>query len=165
MMKKHPLSDLPCILLVIGLAGCGGDQAVEQQPAGDVYRRDLTPLTNTALRFDGCYHFAQGRNHYLLRFFPEGNVVLIAGTDSMPDQRNLRVYLRRDALNNTMDGLHNAPVIQQDDSLYFVTPTERGNIDYRGKILGADSVRFYKYSHITGSQLYNTYRFEPDAGS
>jgi hypothetical protein len=57
------------------------------------------------------------------------------------------------------------PVIQQGDSLYYVTPTERGNIDYRGVAYGTDSVRFYKYSHINAQQAVLTYRFQADGGS
>ena len=141
-----------------------GDQRTTAT-AQTVETPQLTPLAGTKLRFDGFYHRTVGRNQYLMRFFPEGNVVVINGTDSTPQFAFLSSFLKQDAQNNTVPGLHNVPVSQQGDSLRFVTSTRRGDIDYYGKVLAPDSVHVYKYSHINGAKDTGTLTFRPDGGS
>ncbi len=125
----------------------------------------LTPLTSTALRFDGAYRHTQGNMHNILRFFPEGNVVLITGTDTTTLQRRLRARLLQDTPTNGALGLHNVPVLQRNDSLLFVTRPMKGEIDYSGVVLGPDSIRFLKHSHINGKRAILTYLFEADPAS
>lgn len=154
-------------VLITCLAGaCTEPSTPEAPPPGtDITGTVLVPLTNTPLRYDGFYRTSIGTTHYGLRFFPEGNVVLANGNDTTPDLSQLRSFLRNDTRNGLRPGLYNVPVIQNGDSLYFVTPTDRGNIDYRGIALGPDSLRFFKYSHINGQRAIGTYTFQKDPAS
>lgn len=160
------------LMLLLSMAACtnGGDpgSAADRdpgaQPAAEI-KPALTSLANTSLRFNGVYHNAQGRHHYFLRFFPEGNVVLINGPDTSSGQSLLRGLLKADTPNDPVQGIHNVPVEQRNDSLFFVTRPMRGEIDYSGVVIQGDSVRFLRYSHINGKRFLYTYAFEADPGS
>lgn len=162
MKQRRPLLLLLPIVLATGCTSIPDEKGSE---GSGITGTPLTALTNTPLRYDGFYRSSMGSTHYALRFFPEGNVVLANGNDTTPDLSEIRAYLVNTVRNGLRPGLYNVPVIQQGDSLYFVTPTERGNIDYRGVAYGADSVRFYKYSHINAQHAVLTYRFQADSGS
>lgn len=162
MMQRHLLL---LFLSMVLATGCTPTPEKKGSEGTGITGTPLTPLTNTPLRYDGFYRSSMGNTHYALRFFPEGNVVLANGNDTTPDLSEIRAYLVNTVRNGLRPGLYNVPVIQQGDSLYFVTPTERGNIDYRGVAYGTDSVRFYKYSHINAQQAVLTYRFQADGGS
>lgn len=119
----------------------------------------LHSLENSGLRFDGVYTHISGGIYYYMRFFPRGNVVLIAGRKEDNGQLDLRSLLREDAQSG-VNNLHNVPVVQRNDSLFFTTMAPRGAITYAGVAEG-DTVRFLKHSRVTHKQAVLAYGFEP----
>lgn len=162
--------------LVVCLPGCGtaGSGTVEVRtdttaavPIGDdsIYKMlhpGMVPLDGSGLRFDGTYRSSRGNVHYLMRFYRQGFAVILNGSDSTPGQEQLRSYIDPRMASVPRSGFHNVPVITQEDSLFIVTSTERGNIDYRGAIVTPDSLSFIKYSHINGARALVGYSFEAD---
>lgn len=122
----------------------------------------LVPLVGTGLRFDGVYHWGNEGRHQLLRFYPQGFVVMANGMDTTDGFRDLRKYIDPRSGSKPNLGIHNVPVIHTGDSIFMVTPTGRGNIDYRGRVITPDSISIFKYSHIQGGKGVLGYVFDPD---
>lgn len=118
------------------------------------------PLNNTGLQFNGTYQESLGNVIYFMRFFPEGNVVMVNGPSK--DKENLRRMLVKDALTNGDIGFHNVPVRFRNDSLVFSTFPRKGEISYNGVVASPDTVRLLKYSHINGRKLLVDLVFEAD---
>lgn len=118
------------------------------------------PLKDTQVRFDGYYRNQVGNLLYLIRFFPEGRVVSVNGTTEV--EEGLEKYLVRETKGNPSLGLHNVPVQIEDDSIFYVTHPEKGEIEYRGKVESGSMVRFLRHSHITGTKQMMEYIFYPD---
>lgn len=133
---------------------------VEVAPAEDADYVVLHSLTGSGLKFDGVYHTTEGPIHYFMRFFERGNVVLVAGQQKPDDPVDLKTLLTEDAKSGR-NNVHNTPVTQRNDSLFFTTMATRGAITYAGVVEG-DSVRFHKHSKATGKQGIVSYRFLPD---
>jgi hypothetical protein len=98
----------------------------------------------------------------LLRFYPQGFVVMVNGIDSTEGCSELRKYIDPRSGSKPNLGIHNVPVIHAGDSIFMVTPTGRGNIDYRGRIVTPDSLSIFKYSHIQGGKGLLGYVFDAD---
>lgn len=118
------------------------------------------PFDGLGLRFDGYYRFDRGSLRYLMRFFPEGRVVLVTGAKDV--ESTLPGFLTRDTQGNPSIGLHNVMADVRGDSIFFVTRPVRGEISYRGKAIGDSLVLFHRHSHITGEDLDMRLRFHPD---
>jgi hypothetical protein len=120
-------------------------------------------LQGTGIRADGYYICERGNLRYLMRFFPEGNVVTINGMKDM--EAELPKFLTPSTKGNPAMGLHNSAYTVQGDSVRFVTRPERGEISYRGKAESPELLRMHRHSHITGVDYDMDYRFRPDASS
>ncbi|MFN8351922.1 MAG: hypothetical protein U0U25_10705 [Flavobacteriales bacterium] len=121
----------------------------------------LVPLTNTKLRYNGVYHYADGSLKYYMRFFERGNAVFVGGMEDKPGQ--LAALLTIDAPSG-WNQIHNCPVVQRNDSLFIRSVGIKGVINYLGEVRAdGDSVRFLKASEITGTRIIAPYRFIPDA--
>jgi hypothetical protein len=125
----------------------------DEAPAG--------PVTGLPLRFDGHYRTESGDVIRLMRYFPEGRVVVINGTREM--EADLPKFLIRETKGDPAMGLHNVPVIVKGDSLLFTVHPEKGDIDFRGKPSSGSSLRFERYSHINGHREQMEYFFQPDS--
>lgn len=121
---------------------------------------NLHTLAGTGLKFNGVYDNVRGDIHYYMRFFERGNVVLIAGWQKPGDPVDLRSFLRQDAQSGE-NNLHNTPVEQRNDSLFFTTMAPRGAITYAGVVDG-DTLRFLKHSMVTRKRSVVNYHFIPD---
>jgi len=119
-----------------------------------------SPFDGLGLRYDGHYRCERGSLRYLLRFFPEGRVVLVNGTKEV--EETLPDFLIRDTKGNPSIGLHNVMATVKGDSIFFVTKPMRGEISYRGKATGPGRVRFFRHSHITGADFDMDYIFVSD---
>jgi hypothetical protein len=134
------------------------DTAQPTAPIGSVV---LHSLAGSGLKFNGVYDsHTQGDIHYVMRFFERGNVALVAGRQRTGDKVDLRNLLTIDAKSGK-DNLHNVPVEQRGDSLFFTTMATRGEILYAGVVAG-DSLRFLKHSRVTGKKAVVSYGFVPD---
>lgn len=123
----------------------------------------LHSLAGSGLRFDGYYDDqASPSLHYLMRFFPRGNVALIAGGQKTGDPMKLSDQLTENAKSG-VNNLHNVPVTMRGDSIFFNTMASKGIISYAGTVLPGDSLRFLKVSRITGKQAIVEFAFRPDA--
>ena len=118
------------------------------------------PFTGLGLRFDGHYRYDIGDVRYLVRFFPEGRVVLINGTKEV--ENTLADFLTRETKGNPSMGLYNVMADVRGDSIFFLTRPEKGEISYRGKVQDASTVHFIRHSHITGKVFDFEYLFHPD---
>ena len=131
------------------------------QPADGALR--LQPLTGSGLRFDGVYdHQASATLHYFMRFFPRGNVALVAGGQRADDPVRLSDQLTVNAQSG-VNNIHNVPVTWRGDSILFSTMASRGAITYAGTVLPGDTLRFLKVSRINGKQAIVKYAFRPDS--
>ena len=106
------------------------------------------PFEGLPLRFNGYYRNQIGDLLYLIRFFPEGRVVLVNGNKQ--GEADLPKFLIRETQGNPSIGLYNVMPEVRGDSIYFVTRPEKGEISYRGKVMNGSLVRFHRHSHITG---------------
>lgn len=122
-----------------------------------------TELASLPLRFNGHYRTDNGEVIRLMRFFPEGNVVLINGTKDV--EKGLHQYLVKETRGNPGMGLHNVPVTVRADSLFFTVRPERGEIDFAGKVMTSTLLRFERYSHINGKRDLFEYIFYPDSAA
>ena len=90
------------------LAACGGaddtpdptgTSSPPPEPGLEDARTSMTlgdPLSDSGLRFDGVYQVVLGeRIVYLVRFFPEGHVVLVAGPQDTRDQLAAKLVANR----------------------------------------------------------------------
>lgn len=119
-------------------------------------------LTGSGLRFDGVYQVVLGeRIVYLVRFFPEGHAVLVAGPNDTRDQ--LATRLVPNALTEAEIGLYNVPVTLRNDSILFETKAVKGLIDYACVLQGSDTLRVLKHSHVNGKRALLDYLFAADA--
>lgn len=136
--------------------------AVEAPPApAPANLVELHSLVGSGLKFNGVYDsHTTGNIHYFMRFFERGNVALIAGQQQPDDRVDIRTYLTENAKSGE-NNVHNTPVIQRNDSLFFSTMATRGAITYAGVVDG-DSLRFIKHSKVTGKKALVTYGFIPD---
>lgn len=118
------------------------------------------PFDGLGIRFDGHYRCERGSLRYLIRFFPEGRVVLVNGTKDV--EATLPDFLIPETKGNPNIGLHNVMASVKGDSIFFVTTAMRGEISYRGKATASDRVRFFRHSHITGADFDMEYLFVSD---
>jgi hypothetical protein len=133
----------------------------EQGPAPTVPETPAGPFAGIPLRFDGHYRTESGDVIRLMRYFPEGRVVLINGTREM--EADLPKFLIRETKGDPAMGLHNVPVTVKGDSLLFTVHPEKGDIDFRGKPSSGSSLLFERYSHINGHREQMEYIFQPDS--
>lgn len=118
------------------------------------------PFDGLGVRYDGHYRCERGSLRYLLRFFPEGRVVLVNGTKDV--EATLPDFLIRETKGDPSIGLHNVMATVKGDSIFFVTKPLRGEISYRGKVTANDRVHFFRHSHITGADFDMEYTFVSD---
>ena len=128
-------------------------------PAADV----PGPFAGMPIRFDGHYREQRNEAIYLMRFFPEGRIVMINGTTEVDS--TLSGFLIRETKGNPAIGLYNVLPTVTGDSIHFTTYPEKGEIDYAGKAMDSGLVRFGRYSHITGARQLMEYEFRPDAST
>ncbi|MBK8500561.1 MAG: hypothetical protein IPL52_17505 [Flavobacteriales bacterium] len=119
------------------------------------------PFAGLGIRYDGYYRDSRGEVIYLIRFFPEGRAVLINGTRDI--EKDLPLFLTREIQSAPAQGLYNIKVDIRNDSLFFTTRPERGEISYRGKVMSGSTVRFHRHSHINGNDRLMEYIFYPDS--
>lgn len=120
----------------------------------------LVPLTGSGLRFDGVYHYADGKLQYYMRFFERGSAAFVGGMENKPGE--LATLLTIDVPSG-WNQVHNCPVVQRNDSLFIRSVGVRGVINYLGEVrANGDSVRFIKASEITGTRFLAAYGFIPD---
>lgn len=122
-----------------------------------------SPFQGTAIRYDGHYSEEDRGVVYLIRFFPDGRAVLING--SVDVAHELPSYLTADAKGDPVLGWYNVPVTVENDSIFFKTYPEKGEINYRGNVPSTSMVRLLRHSHINGSQAIKEYIFKPDQAS
>lgn len=134
-----------------------------QEPSGEAGFSGPSPFEGLGLRYDGHYRCDRGDLRYLMRFWPEGRVVLVNGTKQI--ESTLPAFLTRDTKGNPAMGLYNVMARVEGDSLYFVTRPEKGEISYRGRVESASRVHFHRYSHITGKHFDMDYLFVPDTAA
>ncbi len=142
--------------LLVTCAVDPAQQEVALEPINDV----TVPLPNTVVRTDGYYREDVGGLVYMIRFFREGNAVLINGSAQIAD--SLPPLLTPNAVGNTEMGWYNVPVSYEGDSIFLVTKPVRGNIDYRGNVTNDSTIRFERYSHINGDRRIKEYFFRTD---
>jgi hypothetical protein len=157
------------IIVVAALAVFVGAQVIMQRlnaPTGTVAGTagdQVTgpgPFDGLGVRYDGHYRCERGSLRYLLRFFPEGRVVLVNGTKDV--EATLPDFLIRETKGDPSIGLHNVMATVKEDSIFFVTKPMRGEISYRGKVTANDRVHFFRHSHITGADFDMEYLFISD---
>jgi hypothetical protein len=119
------------------------------------------PFKGMPIRYNGYYKNQRNEAIYLIRFFPEGRVVLINGTTEV--EKDLPAFLIRETKGNPAIGLHNVMTRVEGDSIFFTTRPEKGEIDYSGKVMDGSMVHFKRYSHITGARQLMEYIFHPDS--
>lgn len=164
---RFPLLLIPALLIACGPSTPDtGEVSVPPAPAsGAIAPIDtansvvLTPITGT-VRFNGVYVQKDKSIHYFMRFFPRGNVALIAGPEREGSNMSIRNLLTED-VQSGQNNAHNTPVEQRGDSLFFRTMTIKGAIRYAGVVHG-DTARFLKVSDINGRRAMVTYVFEQD---
>jgi hypothetical protein len=123
----------------------------------------LVPLTGSGVRFDGVYHYADGKLQYYMRFFERGSAAFVGGMENKPGE--LATLLTIDVPSG-WNQVHNCPVVQRNDSLFIRSVGIRGVINYLGEVrANGDSVRFIKASEITGTRFLAPYGFIPDPAS
>lgn len=145
----------------------GGDAAPPAVTSAPVPAVDTTkmvrlvPLTGSGLRYNGVYHYADGKLQYYMRFFERGSAVFVGGMEDRPGK--LAALLTIDAPSG-WNQVHNCPVVQRNDSLFIRSVGIKGVINYLGEVRAeGDSVRFLKASEITGTRIIAPYKFIPDA--
>ena len=155
------------LLLALGLftAGCTSPGTpVPASPGQSVDQRtEKGPFAGLGLRYDGYYRDSRGEVLYLIRFFPEGRAVLINGTRDV--ENDLPFFLTREIQSAPTQGLYNIKVDVRNDSLFFTTQPERGEISYRGKVTSGSTVRLLRHSHINGHERIMEYIFYPDSAA
>lgn len=119
------------------------------------------PFDGLGLRYDGHYRCERGSLRYLMRFFPEGRVVMVGGTKDV--EATLPDFLIRDTKGDPSIGLHNVMAEVRNDSIFMVTKPLRGEISYAGKVMNPTRVHFFRHSHITGADYDMDYDFVPDS--
>lgn len=145
------------LVLVLCACGPGPDQVSVDTPERPV---GSDAFLGTRIRYDGYYMAGNKGVFYLVRFFPQGNAVLINGMgDAVGD---LPLKLVRDAQPDPLVGHYNVPVQVVKDSLFFTTTPRRGEIDYSGRCVHPDTLRLYRHSHITGRKEILDYVFQAD---
>jgi hypothetical protein len=160
------------IVLIVALGALLGAKQLHLLPGGSVEHPaeggttpstalPTGPLAGLPIRFDGHYRTESGDVIRLMRYFPEGRVVLINGTREL--EADLHKFLIRETKGDPGIGLHNVPVEVKGDSLLFVIHPEKGDIDFRGKVSSGSSLSFERYSHINGHRERLEYIFQPDS--
>lgn len=113
-------------------------------------------------RTDGYYdQQATPGLHYLMRFFPQGQVALVAGGVGPEGVAPLAQRLRP-ALPGSTDQAHLVPYLLHGDSIFFTTSNKKGSIGYAGIVSSTDTLCFLKTSAITGKQAVVTFVFRPE---
>lgn len=156
------------LFVLILLVSCGnnGEGKIPKDGAGPATNSKevlADPLSKLGIRFDGHYKEQVQDVVYLIRFFPNGNAVLINGTQDVAHE--LPAYLRSDAMGDPVMGWYNVPVTVEGDSIFFKTKPEKGEISYRGNVPGTSMVRLLRHSHINGTRSIKEYIFQPDTVS
>ncbi len=151
-------------LLLIGiLVACNGNGTEEaiEIPANEIaIAKEIEPFQGLGIRHDGHYKNEDRGVVYLIRFFDNGNAVLINGRSDVAE--GLSQYLVKDALGDPAIGWYNVPVTVKEDSIFFKTYPTKGEIEYRGNVPSTSTVRLLRHSHITGTQEIKDYIFQPD---
>lgn len=149
--------------LIIGLIAatclaCGTGSADPQKtPSSQEQPARPGPFSGLAMRFDGYYMATNDGVMYMVRFFPEGNAVLINGMGDGPGE--LPARLVRDAVPDPLVGYYNVLVEVDGDSLFFTTTPRRGEIYYRGAFTDANTLHLHRHSEITGRKEMLEYVF------
>lgn len=155
------------LLLALGLFTVACTAPSTPAPAGSGQfvdqRTETGPFAGLGLRYDGYYRDSRGDVLYLIRFFPEGRAVLINGTKDV--EKDLPLFLTREIRSAPAQGLYNIEVDVRNDSLFFTTQPERGEISYRGKVTSGSTVRLLRHSHINGNERLMEYIFYPDSAA
>jgi hypothetical protein len=154
---------LIALCAVLFLAACGTKNGDEPQtiPADRLTQNEApNAFHGLGIRYDGYYKEEDRGVIYLIRFFPQGNAVLINGTPDMAHV--LPGQLTADALGDPVVGWYNVPVTVREDSIFFRTYPEKGEISYRGNVPSTSMVRLLRHSHINGSRTIKEYLFQPD---
>ncbi len=159
------LRHLPLLVIAALVLGCGGGN----EAGGHAQGSEPPPAAQVTPRLDGVYTAEMGGVTYMMRFFRDGQVMNTAALtrDATPDAKGkARVDLRGLLVPSTPTGgnstVMRSPVHLSCDSVLFTTRNARTEIDYRGLMLGWDSIRFHKYSHLNGNAVTLTFRFQPD---
>ena len=153
------------IFALIVLVSCGDEngRSGDQGPDNSSSEEVSDPFRSLGIRYDGHYKEQVQDVVYLIRFFPNGNVVLINGMQDVAHE--LPAYLRADALGDPVMGWYNVPVTVTGDSIFFKTHPEKGEISYRGNVPSTSIVRLLRHSHINGTRSIKEYIFQPDTTS
>jgi hypothetical protein len=122
-----------------------------------------SPFEGLPIRYDGYYREQRNEAVYLMRFFPEGRIVMINGTADVDSI--LPGFLVRGTKGDPAMGLYNVMPRVVGDSIFFTTRPEKGEIDYAGAMVNNELARFKRYSHINGDRQLKEYRFQPDVPS
>ncbi len=151
---------------ILLLAACGTNEGDQPRtiPADQLsVDAPENPFQGLGIRFNGYYREETQGVVYLIRFFPKGNAVLINGTSDVGGQ--LHTMLTPNAPGDPVRGWYNVPVTVREDSIFFRTYPEKGEISYRGNVPSTSVVRLLRHSHINGTQAIKEYLFQPDPGS
>lgn len=161
---KRPALFAVFSLAIAALTACGTNDRGTTTPATaatDTPAARLPgPFHQLPVRYDGYYMAAREGVMYLVRFFPEGNAVLINGMGTDPG--DLPAKLVRDAVPDPLIGHYNVLVDVAGDSLFFTTTPRRGEIDHRGTFADAHTLRLERHSRITGHRMQLDYQFVQD---
>ncbi|MCB0792114.1 MAG: hypothetical protein H6595_01140 [Flavobacteriales bacterium] len=165
-MKAQLVFPITALLLATSCTGPGKEEGADSGTAAEPEAKaaparkaapDLTPIVEGFLRFDGVYHAQNGQVDYFIRFFPQGNAVMLAG---FPDAKvDLRSGLKPDMPEGFSNG-HNVPVRIEGDSILFSTSNMKGDISYHGFRTDPEHINFRKHSHINGREAEMEYVFE-----
>jgi hypothetical protein len=148
------------VALLVGRISKGTAPPAPGQPvAGD----GPSPFEGLPIRYDGHYREQRNEAVYLMRFFPEGRIVMINGTADVDSI--LHKFLVRGTKGDPAMGLYNVLPRVVGDSIFFTNRPEKGEIDYAGAFDGNELVRFNRYSHITGARQLMEYEFRADGAS
>ncbi len=161
-LKIALLTFIALALVALLVARMRGDRPV---PPGTtpVVEAAPSPFEGLPIRYDGHYREQRNEAVYLMRFFPEGRIVLVNGTADVDS--TLPGFLVRETKGNPAIGLYNVMPRVVGDSIFFTTRPEKGEIDYAGALVNSELVRFKRYSHITGARQLMEYEFRPDTPS
>jgi hypothetical protein len=137
--------------------------AAPSEPSHPVALDGPSPFEGLPIRYDGHYREQRSEALYLMRFFPEGRIVMINGTADVDSI--LHKFLVPETKGDPALGLYNVMPRVVGDSIFFTTRPEKGEIDYAGAFEGNELVRFKRYSHITGVRQLMEYEFRADGAS
>lgn len=154
----------PIVFLCLLVSSCnnGKNEGTTEEIPADEFGPEVKndPFSALGIRSDGHYKEESGGVIYLIRFFPNGNAVLINGLPETADE--LPTYLTSDAIGDPGMGWYNVPVTIREDSIFFKTYPFKGEISYSGNVPSTSTVRLLRHSHINGQRTIKEYVFQPD---